>query len=58
MTSELAIGLYPPLKPLAVPLIVNELKLKVPETLKAITPPATPLKGGVVISEFRVKLEY
>jgi len=33
-------------------------KLNVPETLNAITPPATPLKGGVVILAVRVKLEY
>ena len=53
-----ATGLYPPLNPLADPSIILPLKLKVPETLKAITPPATPLKGGVVIEELNVRLEY
>ena len=34
------------------------LKSKLPDTLKAITPPEVPLKGGVVIFDVRIKLEY
>ena len=58
MTKDGATGLYPPLNPLALPSIFFPLKLKLPDTLKAITPPEVPLKGGVVIFDVNIKLEY